>query len=281
MRKFLILLLIGNFIACAPRNAPLDPFAHLSQEERIERSNAYLEQSANFRQGSAYEQLLLDSALMANPENDMAWYEKFAWPLKIGDYVTAFYYLDKAAEIKPLEHVGMRGSMKLYYLRDYEGAIEDYLWVLDHIEVPTTGVWGEDIHYTLGSAYWRAGQLDKAIETLTFYINSTVEELDESWVDVLAFVYRGICFFEQQKLDAAIQDFQTAIRNYEKGVNAYYYLAKAKHEKGESVEACAALEKASFWAKEGYVKFDKYRQVFGTIYLEDVERLQQVICESR
>jgi len=104
---------------------------------------------AEKRQGQLYSELLFNILLKQNPSNAHVWMEKSVAYNKNGNYTKGFKLLNKAVELSPEENLGYRGWLRLVKLKDYHGAIKDFV----ELDGLTPGFvdypWGENFNNKL------------------------------------------------------------------------------------------------------------------------------------
>ncbi len=234
--------------------------------EEIAQSDASLERANSTRQGSTAWYAHLDTAIQLNPNNATAWREKSVWYTKTGDYAKAYALLDRAVELDPMDALGYRGWLKLYKTHNYQGAIED-LMAFQALHQETSYPWGENVYYLIGTAHLGMGEYDEAISYLDKCINEVTEESGEKWVDVYAWINRGIAYMELGDISAARKDFQKTLQYAPQCPEAFFYLAKSYFEEGNRVEGCQHLSECRRLFDAGYSKGDPYKdfnfQVYG------------------
>ncbi len=170
----LLLVLILMCSSCKKKGM----YDHLTQQERVKLSNEYYRKgmSEEYHQGCLVQTQLYDTAIMVNPNNADAWFEKGSWYVKIGDYVNYFKLMNKAVELNPKVYMGWRGSIKLYVLKDYEGAIKDIEGHAAFFPGVTTYPRGENAHYLLGLAKKQQGKYKEAIAYFDTCANEITKE---------------------------------------------------------------------------------------------------------
>ena len=251
---------------------------HKKQESK--NMDLFFKKAATYRQGSELEQIYYDSIISLNPNYDEAWFEKSAWSIKIGDYTNYFKYMNKAVELNPKVHIGWRGVVRLYYLRDYEGAIKDFETYMDlYPNQQNLAARGEPVLLLLGKAYWQMEEYETAIEYFNDYIEEETETSGEYWVDINAFLYKGICLYKLANYQDALESFKKGIQYNKKFPEAYYHAGKTLVELRKNSQACDYFLKAKQYAENGHIKRDGYREVFGQLYYEDIVLALQENCK--
>lgn len=221
---------------------------------------------SKFYQGSIYSQLLCDSLIQLDPKNAKLYQTKSIPHTKIGDYHIAFPLLEKAYQLDPKETGYYYGWLLLYYYRDYERAILKLNEFDDFTPNQADFAWGEHVNYLKGLCYKQMREYDKAIKEF-----DKVIELEGDYVDVYAFVYRGICKMMLEENEDAIIDFHEAINNYENNSMAYFYLGLAQERIGNKNAAQNAYSTSLDLLKKGFLNRDPYHEVFDAVSVEMVK----------
>lgn len=268
MKKNIFILVLISLISCL----------HQTQQKKdLKTSDYYFKLAKKYGkqdQGSEIQQIYYDSALYVNPKNADAWWEKSTWEIKIGNYVKYFEYMDKAVELDPDLYIGWRGVIKLYYLHDYDGALNDFFKLKKmYPNTKSLAARGEDLNHLTGSAYWQKKEYEIAIP----FFKKNIEENGENSVDVYTFVYLGICYYEIGNKEMAKIQFQKSLEEYKECVDAHYYLSKINYENRDKESALNSIQRGIKYANKGYIKRDSYREVFGQIYYSDLIALRDSI----
>ncbi|MEM8525491.1 MAG: tetratricopeptide repeat protein [Bacteroidota bacterium] len=282
MKQLFIFSIALWLFSCSAPQKDTDPFVDLTMEEREALAKDYFQRIYGPSQVSAYQNRMLDTAVLLDPTHAEAWFELAAAAIKQGDYVNAFYYYDKAAEHDPKQFQGWRANIRLYYLKDYEKAIEDYVDYLKLFpEHQLMAARGDDVHFSMGKAFWGMGNYQSAVDSISHYIDITTAEQGEDWVEVYAFIYRGRSYQALGDYSNALIDYEKAIQYFSNCVEAYYHRAEILAEQVKKEDACKAAQQALESARKGYIKSDGYREVFGQLYMEDVEDLVSRLCSGQ
>ncbi|MFC5270856.1 DnaJ domain-containing protein [Adhaeribacter terreus] len=180
--------------------------------------------------------------------------------------------LTEAIEFEPefAEAYAKRGFINQNVYRDYEAAIYDYSAALRFGDAPqaetyfmrgqchsslhrfrqaeadfTTAI-GLDKNYQ--AAYFSRGELrllelnawQKAVTDLTVFLNRPAEKDAKN----KALLYRGFAFYLLDDYNAAIQDYDAALKTDAANGRLYYLLGKAKFSQHDEVSACSSFMQA-------------------------------------
>ena len=236
----------------------------------------YYNKQKPFKQGSVEEQKYLDKALELDSLHVEALIEKSVSFNKRGQYAIGMHYLNKGVALNPVEHLGYRGFVKLYMLRDYEGALQDFLR-LDRL---TPGFrdapWGEDIYKVVGVAYMGMRDFAKASYYFNKSINRITKEEGEDWIEPRTFLYQGICLMEELKIDSAIYYFDKRIQYCSECPSGYFNKAKALLARGEKFNGTVLelLNTANKLAKEENIESSPYFELPYQFYTSDIKDLK-------
>ena len=233
-----------------------------------------------FPQGAVQEQWCFEMALKADPTFAEAWMQKSVSHNKRGHYAEGFRLLNKAVELKPVEYLGYRGYVKLYMLRDFDAAIDDFMRLDALTPEVRDAPWGEDIYHVLGLANLMKNDLDEAL----YYFNKSIELTTfgqgESWVDVTTFFYSGLTNFKLGAQAAALENFDKAIQYHDKYTEAYYYKGLTLASLNKRGEACSNFKKGLNHFKSGYIYHNPYYEIPYQVYLSDLEEALKLYCEA-
>lgn len=229
-----------------------------------------------YYQGSVPEQFQLDEALEYDTLNAALWREFGTARVKRGIADEMFYYYGKASEINPEKWMGFRGYLYLYFYRDYERAIQDFD-DSDDISGYVAYSQGQSHDYMRGVGYYSMDEYEKALFYLNRYINVIVEEDGEDWVDVYAFLYKGLALENLNLPKEAIKEYDRVIKYYPNLSDAFFHRARAKatlHLPGFEED----LQLAEKHLSDGYYHKRPYVEVQEQIYLSDIKKLRRSLA---
>jgi tetratricopeptide (TPR) repeat protein len=254
----------------------------MSYEERKKLSVEFLEKGEKeFNQGSPLNMYYIEKALVFDSLNAAAWRELSVPYLKRGLAHQWRPLFDKAVEIDPISWQGWRGYLKLFFYRDYESAILDFN--ATDILTPNFTDYPQDmsVDYLRGLAYLGLRKYDESERYLTKYIDEVVKEKGENWVDVYAFLHRGIVYEYLCEYKKARQDFSIHLKNYNLSSDGYFHLSKLDRLDGNLARAKINLDSARNLFQRGYFMKRPYVESFEQIYISDIDDLEKLIQQKR
>lgn len=185
---------------------------------------------------------------------------------------------DEAVEKDAATWQPWRGYLYLWFYRDYKKAIADFDasdTLTSYIDHPQ----GHSVDFWRGIAYLGLKDYDNSIAFWNKHIQHETEETGEDWVELEAFLYRGIAYYESGNPEKALENFDKVIHYFKQSADAKYYKALILKEAGKKEEALSLTEdalvdfKAEFYNNRGYV--ETLRQ----IYMEDLENLKKSLLK--
>lgn len=204
---------------------------------------------------SAYPQLTMQCDLYYKlilekyPTTHIAYMNRSVAYNKTGEHATGFAILNNAVQLAPIQYLGYRAFLKLYFMHDYQGALQDCLHLDSLTAYSKPGVWGEDMDMVIGLCYLQLNDFQKARLRFTNSINTVTQEAGKEWNSPRAFLYLGITLMKEKAYSQAIQVLDELIQLNPNFSEAYYYKAQCYSLLKDLIKAEATLEKC--------------RQVFG------------------
>jgi len=197
---------------------------------------------------------------------------------KNGNYGFAINALEKAVSMDETCK-DYYGWVLLYYYRDYERAYQ-VLQEYDELtpEFSDFAV-GENVNYLKGLALLKMDRFEEAITEFDKYIENEIKAAGEDWVDVYAFVNKGIALARLGQHDLAIEEYNRAIENYENCTEAYYYKSISLLEENRLEAALAFAEYSSELIGKGFKHEENYIELFHEIYPSQTSKLIRKIDE--
>jgi tetratricopeptide (TPR) repeat protein len=220
-----------------------------------------------FMQGSPTQQLFFEEALKFNPRNDKVFLEKAAWAIKTGRYKNFMSFISHAVEINRI-HLGYRGWIKLYNLRDFRGAIQDLISY--HHLFPYRNAWGENPNYLIGLAYMQLEDYDTAERHFDVAVERIFKTYNPSrQVDAYCFIQRAVCYMNLNKTKEAMADLEQSRTLFGPCAEAYYWLGTIQVETNRQ-EAYNSFSTALTLAREGRIRRNDYKELIAELYIEDI-----------
>lgn len=220
-------------------------------------------------QGLRKGQLRYDSAIQMCDKLDYAYFEKSVPYLKVGDFIEWRRIIDKAVNINPAAHLGYRGWCRYQFVRDYEGAIQDFDRLASLIGFNIGYSQNGDYHLNIVRAlcYKALGQKTKAIGIIEKQLS-----ISEYTPMIYDFLHLGVLLFETGDEDAAITNLLKSINYNDYLAEPYYYLAIIYKNQGKEELYRENIRKAKEYYTKGYRIFDRYTHPMDKIYLSDIEK---------
>ncbi len=276
LKYFLSLILLGGIVSCEKSTrVELDSS---SQEERKLLSKKHFETAEKYTgQGTPSNMRLIETAIKLDPDNAAAWRELSVPYLKRGIPHEWKPLFDSAVKKDPISWTGWRGYLKLYFYRDYEGAIIDFNATDSLTPNFTDYPQGQSVDYMRGLCYLGLRDYQKASSFFLTYINEVTLKSGEDWVDVNAFLYQGITYSRHQKPDSAVLFFDKGIKYYDKFSDCFFHKAVILLNQEKPVEALELLTLGKELFKNGYFHQREYVEVQEQLYLSDFDELESKI----
>ena len=185
--------------------------------------------------------------------------------LKSGDFINWEKLMDKAVHLEPMEHLGYRGWCRNQFFRDYEGAIADIerLDSLTRYEIGYSASGAYHLHIAQGLCYKAIGQSAKAIKVMENQLS--VAEYTAGSFDHL---HLGVLYFDNDRLDDALEQFEIQINNNDLADCRYYYAMTLKA-MGKAYQNSLIIAKELYLADRRM--FDGYTHQMDKVYLRDIE----------
>jgi tetratricopeptide (TPR) repeat protein len=252
-----------------------------SRENKKKLAEQFLEGAANYYQGSVPEQFILEEGLSFDTLNPALWRERATPYLKRGFPVDAFHYYKKEVDLAPQLWQGWRGYLYLYFYRDYNRAIADFN-ATDTLTTITDYPQGQSVDYMRGLCYYGLNDNETALKYFTQYIDEVTRQKDESWVDVYAFLYRGLTYERLNKPELALKDFRTGSKYDTRLSDFYFHQVRLIREQPlfDESEVSRLIKKAKENFMSGYFHHRDYVEVHDQLYLEDIEKLEKEVAKN-
>ncbi len=186
---------------------------------------------------------------------------------------------DRAVHHDPKTWLMARGVIYLKSYRNYKKSIED----LDAADALTPDfvdyIAGHSIDYWRGMAYLGLKDYKNSIHYYDKHIKKETEETGEDWVELEAFLYRGIAYYETGKKTLAKGNFHKILHYSSRSADAKYYLAKIFNENGQKDSAISYIKGAKKDFELGFYNRRNYVEALRQIYWEDLDELEKSLDE--
>lgn len=225
-------------------------------------------------QGSYWSLNALSKAIELDSTNAEAWRELSIPYLKRGIPDKWNLYMEQAVKYDAETWQGYRGYNYLWFYRDYKKAIADFnatdSITPNFIDAPQ----GHSVDYWRGIAYLGLKDYKNSIAYFDKHIQKETEESGEDWVEINAFLYRGIAHYEAGNLNEALNNFDDLLRLFRNiSADAKYYKALVLKAKGDLETAKTYTLSAIEDYNLGYYNNRPYVEALRQIYPEDLENL--------
>lgn len=277
-KYFLSLLFIIILTSCYKFSD--ETFRHLSVNERRSLSAEYTQLAKRLESGSPRSMMILEKAIRINPKNDLAWRELSLPYLNAGLYKEWHTHIDKAIELNPEAWQAWRGYDRLFYFRDYSGALFDLdatdTLTRNQVDYPQN----ISVDYLRGLCYFGLKDYNKSIEYFNKFIIDETEKLGEAYVEEAAFLYLGLISMENGKWEEARAHFQRGLKFEDSFADFNFHLARIFCLEDNPLEAAGQLEIARNKFEDGnYLRAYRYEAIC-QLYKSDFDALDEQINYS-
>lgn len=229
-------------------------------------------------QGTPIGMTLLDDILEIDSTNAEALRAMSVPYLKRGMPLEWKLWFDKAVKHDPETWQPWRGYLYLWFYRDYKKAIADFDasdTLTDYIDHPQ----GHSVDFWRGIAYLGLNDYENSITFWDKHIKKETEESGEDWVELEAFLYRGIAYYESGNSEKALENFDKVIKYFKQSADAKYYKAQILERADEKEEAIALLKDAVVDFNAGFYNNRDYVETLRQLYIEDLEDLKKTLLK--
>lgn len=279
LKKFFPSILLV-FVALSCGRLTKENFHLLSEDERRSLSAEYTQLAKRLETGSPKNMMILEKAIRINPQNDLAWRELSLPYLHAGMYSKWSENIEKAIALNPEAWQAWRGYDRLFYFRDYAGALFDFdasdTLTRNQIDYPQN----TSVDYLRGLCYYGLRDYQKAEEYFSRFIEDEKIKVGDPYIDESAFLYLGLIAIEQNRLADAEMQFLRGLKYEDSFADFNFHLAKLYCILDDPEEA----EKQYKMAKK---KFDNGNHLRGyryeeiaQLYISDFEELEEQINYS-
>ena len=258
-----------------------ETYSHLSPHEKRKLSADYVTYSNMFSEGEPNYMRILEKAARVNPKNEQAYLRLANAYLIKGMYKEWNDYTSLAVEINPQETQAQRGHSKLFYLRDYGGALYDFdatdtltLAKTDYVTLFRKQI---SVDYLRGLCYFGLNNMDMASTYFMRYINEENAKTGSKEINPTAYLYLGKVENENQNYQKAIDLLDQGIDQYNKMADIHYEKSFAYFMLGEIKMAVQENEKAKELFDNNEYHRSRLYEVIDQLYMSDLDKLNEEI----
>lgn len=248
-----------------------------ASEKRVLAEETY-NKAVQFRQGSTAFQNGIAEAVTIDPTYEPGVYELSVADLKRGLPHKWLPQYNKAVALDSVTRIPWRGYLYLWFYRDYKKAIADFdasdILTPDFIDAPQ----GHSIDYWRGIAYLGLKDYKNSNAYFEKHIAKETEDFGEDYVDITAFLYNGITYFEAGNYKKAIYNFNKQLE-YSRNLSAdaKYYKAQMFITENKNTQALETINEALQDFENGYNNKRAYVETLKQLYYEDLTELKSKI----
>ena len=247
----------------------------LTPAEKRELAEKTYKKAIQFMQGSTAFQNGIAESVAIDSSYEPGVYELSVADLKRGLPHKWLPQYNKAVRLDSVTRIPWRGYLYLWFYRDYKKAIADFdasdTLTPDFIDAPQ----GHSVDYWRGIAYLGLNDFKNSNAYFEKNIAKETEEFGEDYVDLTAFLYNGISYFEAGNYEKALLNFNKQLE-YSRNLSAdaKYYKAQIFNEEGENEKALEIINEAIADFNQGYNNKRAYVETMKQIYIQDLTELK-------
>ena len=250
----------------------------LNASEKRESAEKTYKAAIQFRQGSTAFQNGIAEAVTIDPTYEPGVYELSVADLKRGLPHKWLPQYNKAVKMDSVTRIPWRGYLYLWFYRDYKKAIADFdasdTLTPNFIDAPQ----GHSVDYWRGIAYLGLNDYKNSNAYFEKHITKETKEFGEDYVDITAFLYNGISYFEAGDYEKALLNFNKQLE-YSRNLSAdaKYYKAQIFIAEDKNKEALETINEAIDDYNQGYNNKRAYVETLRQIYPQDLTALKSKI----
>lgn len=247
----------------------------LTPAEKRELAEKTYKKAIQFMQGSTAFQNGIAESVAIDSSYEPGVYELSVADLKRGLPHKWLPQYNKAVRLDSVTRIPWRGYLYLWFYRDYKKAIADFdasdTLTPDFIDAPQ----GHSVDYWRGIAYLGLNDFKNSNAYFEKNIAKETEEFGEDYVDLTAFLYNGISYFEAGNYEKALLNFNKQLE-YSRNLSAdaKYYKAQIFNAEGENEKALEIINEAIDDFNQGYNNKRAYVETMKQIYIQDLTELK-------
>lgn len=271
LKFILISLLIISIFSC--KKSPTLYQKKWSAEEELTLSKQLENCIFNaYYQGSPGEMAVIKEVLKLDPKNPDFWREAGIPFLKRGMAHEFYAPYQKAVELNAEQWQGWRGYIYLYFYRDYQRALTDFIEVdattPDFVDYPQS----QSVYFMRAICYLKMNDYDNAIKYMDMHIAEELKTVSEDYLDTRNFLFKGIALYKKGDINQAATSFKRGLKNADdKSADLWYWLGKMYLEQNEKQLALDAFKNAQKQYDAGYFHSRPYVAEFFQTYPPMIE----------
>lgn len=268
LKYFLKLFILVVLFSCK------EDYSNLNSEELRTIAKKIFKEGEHLPQGSAKSMTRIEKAIAIDSTYAEAIRELSVAYLKRGMPHKWKPIYDNAVKQDPKTWQPWRGYLYLWFYRDYKKAIADFDasdTLTDYIDHPQ----GHSVDFWRGIAYLGLKDYENSIKYWDKHITRETHETGEDWVELEAFLYRGISYYESGNSEKALENFDKIITYFKHSADAKYYKAILAKKAGKIDEATQLIENAIIDFNSGYYNNRPYVETVRQIYIEDLTSFKE------
>lgn len=237
MARLYVLFITFTLLACQHKEElAISNDSTLSKEQIID---TYLRQGAWEHHYLSHEwDKWIDRALEQDSSIALLWHHK-ALPLwKQQQYAQAIAYYNKAVALEPEKWLSRLAFLKCIFAKDYQGALQDLK--LYKQSYGNTYEQDHSLDFYMGICHLQMGAYDMATDILLKDMQAQEERFGS--IHFFERFYLAIAYYEQQLYQAAIEQLDLVLSEYDQFSDAQFYKAICLAQLGEQAAAKALLE---------------------------------------
>lgn len=223
---------------------------------------------AESRQGTLESDFIFAGLINKSPNDSKYYLERSVAFNKRGMFQRGFMFLNKAVQLDSVSHLGYRGWIQLYKIRNYQSALDDFNKLDSLTKTNVDYPMSENIHFLKAICLYKLGRIDESFNEFELAERTSLD----GFVDYKIKLYQAIIAYNIGNLALSESRLKDVIKEYPQSSDANFYLSKI-YEKNDRLDLVRKhLDDAKKYYLEGHVLKDVYNELPFELYLEDIEK---------
>lgn len=197
--------------------------------------------------GQAYQDAC-DSLLSMCPTWDNVYQMKAMPFIKKGRAAEAYFWLDKAVDLNPAEHLDYRAFLKCIFTKDYAGALNDFAEA-EKLQ-PGGGLMDHSYRFYTALCHIGLGEFAKAVTLLDSLANAQETRLKTAHFNT--YFYQGLTHHLAGQNETAETALNHCLAIHPQHPDAHFYLGRILKAQGEGKKAKTHFQSCISALKAGY-----------------------------